>query len=229
MIGRMLPYTLTSPIGWFFIFITAYWFCDFWDRGYWKIMQSYAYCLSTNHVQIFRTLHNRSMCKRLFIWTKLLKSLKSYSDLCKCCVSFASRCISLMNTKTCIFTHGYRHSCKHYIWMDGWVRVLRPFNSISVISRQWKGEHKRLYAIKRRLGLGRISPPKSGALTARPFHYIWCSFDEIKSDFTLNNSNILYIYHCGVFAAGFFVCPYLSHDMTKPTKWVCAQRRLRSA
>ena len=62
--------------------------------------------------------------------------------------------------------------------MDGWVRVLRPFNSISVISRRWKGEHERLLAMKRRLGLGRISPPagfnprprepKSGALTARP-------------------------------------------------------------
>ena len=43
--------------------------------------------------------------------------------------------------------------------MDGWVRVLRPFNSISVISRRWKGEHERLCAMKRRLGSGRISPP----------------------------------------------------------------------
>ena len=42
---------------------------------------------------------------------------------------------------------------------DGWVRVLRPFNSISVISRRWKGEHERLCAMKRRLGSGRISPP----------------------------------------------------------------------
>ena len=42
---------------------------------------------------------------------------------------------------------------------DGWFRVLRPFNSISVISRRWKGEHKRLCAMKRRLGSGRISPP----------------------------------------------------------------------
>ena len=45
------------------------------------------------------------------------------------------------------------------IRMDGWVRVLRPFNSISVISRRWKGEHERLCAMKRRLGSGRISPP----------------------------------------------------------------------
>ena len=44
-------------------------------------------------------------------------------------------------------------------WMDGWVRVLRPFNSISVISRRWKGEHERLCAMKRRLGSGRIAPP----------------------------------------------------------------------
>ena len=32
-------------------------------------------------------------------------------------------------------------------------------NSISVISRRWKGEHERLCAMKRRLGSGRISPP----------------------------------------------------------------------
>ena len=44
-------------------------------------------------------------------------------------------------------------------WMDGWVRVLRPFNSISVILRWWKGEHERLCAVKCRLGSGRISPP----------------------------------------------------------------------
>ena len=44
-------------------------------------------------------------------------------------------------------------------WMDGWVRVLRPFGSISVISIRWKGEHERLCALKRRLSSGRISPP----------------------------------------------------------------------
>ena len=43
--------------------------------------------------------------------------------------------------------------------MDGWVRVIRPFNIISVISRRWKGEHERLCAMKRRLGSGRLSPP----------------------------------------------------------------------
>ena len=45
------------------------------------------------------------------------------------------------------------------VWMDGRVKVLHPFNSISVISRRWKGEHERLCAKKRRLGSGRISPP----------------------------------------------------------------------
>ena len=35
--------------------------------------------------------------------------------------------------------------------MDGWVRVLHPFDSISVISRRWKDEHERLCAMKRRL------------------------------------------------------------------------------
>ena len=44
-------------------------------------------------------------------------------------------------------------------WMDGWVRVLHPFNSISVILRRWKDEHERLCAMKRCLGSGRISPP----------------------------------------------------------------------
>ena len=33
------------------------------------------------------------------------------------------------------------------------------FNVISVISGQWKGEYERLGAMKRRLGLERISPP----------------------------------------------------------------------
>ena len=46
------------------------------------------------------------------------------------------------------------------IQWDGWsVRVLRPFISISVISRRWKGEYEMLCAMKRRLGSGRISPP----------------------------------------------------------------------
>ena len=42
---------------------------------------------------------------------------------------------------------------------DGWVRVLHPFNSISVISRRWKGEHERLCAMKCHLGSRRITPP----------------------------------------------------------------------
>ena len=55
--------------------------------------------------------------------------------------------------------------------MDGWVRVLHPFNSISVISRRWKGEHERLCAMKRRLGLGRISPP-AGFEPATPWSQV---------------------------------------------------------
>ena len=52
--------------------------------------------------------------------------------------------------------------------MVGWVRVLRPFNSISVISRRWKCEHERLCAMKRRLGSGRISP-RAGFEPATPW------------------------------------------------------------
>ena len=50
------------------------------------------------------------------------------------------------------------HSGLQASGMDGWVRVLCPFNSISVISRRWKSEYERLCAMKRRLGSGRISP-----------------------------------------------------------------------
>ena len=52
--------------------------------------------------------------------------------------------------------------------MDGWVRVLRPFNSISVISGRWKGEDERLCAMKRRLGSGRISPTAEFEPTTDP-------------------------------------------------------------
>ena len=59
---------------------------------------------------------------------------------------------SNLNLTTCKICHSHNR-------MDGWDRVLRPFNSISVISRRWKGEHERLCAMKRRLDSGRISPP----------------------------------------------------------------------
>ena len=67
------------------------------------------------------------------------------------------QCIISVSILGAIFMHTSIFSA----WgkMDGWVRVLRPFNSISVISRRWKGEHERLCAMKRRLGSGRISPP----------------------------------------------------------------------
>ena len=62
---------------------------------------------------------------------------------------------------TWYFLTGYLDSeaFQYLKWMDGWVRVLHPFNSISVISRRWKGEHERLCAMRCRLGSGRISPP----------------------------------------------------------------------
>ena len=69
--------------------------------------------------------------------------------------------------------------------MDGWVRVLRPFNSISVISRQWKGEHERLCAMKHRLGSGRISPP-AGFEPATP----WSEVGSLNKMF-LNQTTIL--------------------------------------
>ena len=42
-------------------------------------------------------------------------------------------------------------------WMDGLVLYIL-FNSISVKSGRWKGEHEGLCAMKRRLELERISP-----------------------------------------------------------------------
>ena len=70
------------------------------------------------------------------------------------------------NAKRVIMTNWAKQSHTSYCvctfrqkWMDGIVRVLRPFNSISVTSRRWKDEHERLCAMKRRLGSGRISPP----------------------------------------------------------------------
>ena len=60
-------------------------------------------------------------------------------------------------------------------WMDGWIRVLRPFNSISVISRWWKGEHERLCAMKHHLDSGRISPP-AGFEPATPWSEVTQTF-----------------------------------------------------
>ena len=74
--------------------------------------------------------------------------------------------------------------------MDGWVRVLRPFNNISVISRRWKGEHERLRAMKRRLGSKRISPPairSRGLADSQPtcqfeiqFNLSWTKEDRMR-------------------------------------------------
>ena len=70
-------------------------------------------------------------------------------------------CIFVVRTgqkQVFLWQGSYCISEKQRLWMDGWVSVLHPFNSISVISRRWKGEHERLCAMKRRLGSGRISP-----------------------------------------------------------------------
>ena len=51
---------------------------------------------------------------------------------------------------TCVFVVSIKVTVK-IGWMDELgVHVL--FNSISVVSERWKGEHERLYAMKRRLG-----------------------------------------------------------------------------
>ena len=129
--------------------------------------------------------------------------------------------------------------------MDGWVRVLRPFNSISVISRRWKGEHERLCAMKRRLGSGRISPPV-GFEPATPWSEVgsanrsatWTLHQSVGSDVYTQYIYVLLFYsyvvhgitrvHSFIYMYGYSLLQHLSHDMTKPTKWVCAQRRLRS-
>ena len=78
------------------------------------------------------------------------------------------------------------------IRMDGWVRVLRPFNSISVISRWWKGEHERLCAMKCRLGSGRISPP-AGFEPATPW-------SEVGS---ANRGRFIYTIRSGLYTYGY--------------------------
>ena len=81
------------------------------------------------------------------------------------------------------FTKKRRITLRHYKyyfpyrylwWMDEIGFFLRPFNSISVISRRWEGEHERLCAMKRRLGSGRISPPAG--------HYLWRKYEILKQD-----------------------------------------------
>ena len=92
-----------------------------------------------------------------------------------------------MGKMSCVCTIGLNH----WGWMDGWVRVLRPFNSISVISRRWKGEHERLCAMKpiqvweesRLKGDSNARPRelKSGALTARPRGRFWIMGEDVAA------------------------------------------------
>ena len=43
-------------------------------------------------------------------------------------------------------------------WMDGLLAILRPFNSISVVSGQWVDNNERLYEMEPRLQLKRSLP-----------------------------------------------------------------------
>ena len=84
-----------------------------------------------------------------------------------------------LSTSTGIFVNRIYTEIICRVGLSGWMDELRfnvPFNSISFISGRWKGEHEKLFAMKRRLGshithLQRVSSPrafdpKSGALTA---------------------------------------------------------------
>ena len=132
--------------------------------------------------------------------------------------------------------------------MDGWVRVLRPFNNISVISRRWKGEHERLCAMKCRLGSGRISPP-AGFEPVTP----WSEVGSANRSATQMLLGIIestrLVMRCTVHAA---LCPFcctlrlmfkylsglvfwldvdlhMSHIIRKPVYAICEQQRCRSA
>ena len=108
--------------------------------------------------------------------------------------------------------------------MDGWVRVLRPFNSISVISRRWKGEHERLCAMKRRLGSGRILPP-AGFEPATPWSEVGSAFETYHM---YDLDALLHFYKCpATFSTA--TCSHLSHIMRKPVFAICEQQRRWSA
>ena len=102
-------------------------------------------------------------CAKMYTFNELLLHIYAISISASAssqphnCSKFYESCqCAKMYTFNELLLHIYAISIR---WMDGWVRVLRPFNSISVISRRWKGEHERPCAMKRRLGSGRISPP----------------------------------------------------------------------
>ena len=87
--------------------------------------------------------------------------------------------------------------------IDGWVSVLRPFDSISVISRRWKGEHERLCAMKRRLGSGRISPP-AGFEPVTP----WSEVGSANRSATRTQLNIP---NTNCFPQRFLLCSKMEH------------------
>ena len=109
------------------------------------------------------------ICNWFYMTTRQNSRIKNYRSWCILHVQviLGSSHSKLVNHESCGRSKNMANMDLHTIFcrvtvvqlMDGWVRVLHPFNSISVISRQWKGEHERLCAMKRRLGSGRISPP----------------------------------------------------------------------
>ena len=49
------------------------------------------------------------------------------------------------------------HTCTE--WMDDWLAILRPFNSISIILGRWVGNNEKLCAVEPRLWFKRLPPP----------------------------------------------------------------------
>ena len=106
---------------------------------------------------------------------------KAWASICFSRTSFLSN-----NIFSHILKFGHLKNCCNFTmqFMDGWFAILRPFNSISVISGWLKGEHERLCAMTCRLGSERIHlqrdsnqrprDPKSGAPTARPLPCTLC-------------------------------------------------------
>ena len=82
----------------------------------------------------------------------------------------------------------WRQTINKFTWMEGLVMGFYvPFNSISVISGRWKGEHERLCAMKHLLGSGRIWTP-AGFESATP----WSDVGSANRSATRTQINI----HC---------------------------------
>ena len=82
-----------------------------------------------------------------------------------------NRCLKLNLIRLGKLASEILHCIRKCGWMDE-LGVYVHFNSISVISRRWKGETERLCAMKCRLGSRRISPP-AGFEPATPLSEVW--------------------------------------------------------